>query len=71
MFENEIIIKILLVLFLIGSVGAWLVGYIDNNTLVNIAIFVASYMAGNFTGYKYGLKKGYLKALGKYKGKKK
>jgi len=69
MLENEIIIKILLILFLIGSVGAWLIGYIDNNTLINIAIFVASYIAGNFTGYKYGLKKGYSKALGKGKHK--
>jgi hypothetical protein len=66
MFENEIIIKILLVLFLIGAIGAWLVGYIDNNTLVNIAVFVASYLAGNLAGYKYGLKKGYQKALGKH-----
>ena len=65
--QSEVIIKILLVLFLIGAVGAWLVGYINSEQLVNIAIFVISYLAGNVAGYKYGLKKGYLKALGKHK----
>ena len=65
--QSEVIIKILLFLFLIGSIGAWLVGYIDSKQLVDIAIFVISYIAGNVAGYRYGLKKGYLKALGKHK----
>jgi uncharacterized membrane protein YfcA len=60
MYENEILFKILLMLFIIGSIGAWLVGYINSDQLIDIATFVASYIAGNMAGYRYGYKKGVL-----------